>query len=139
MCVNALDSPVVAPTLPIPQHGLLKDQPSFVATCTPQGLVVKVTCMQDCCRRIPPACIDRELLPFQLSIIFVHHLAQPESLGVMPGFCIAALLNSVLKAWLVRVSPDCCHERPSLVSKKACMHNRWCACLAVPLREAYSG
>jgi hypothetical protein len=45
------------PVLPIPQHGLLKDPPSFVAICTPQGLAVKATCMQDCCTSIYPACI----------------------------------------------------------------------------------
>jgi hypothetical protein len=38
---------VVVPKLPIPQHGLFKDSPSFVTTCTTQGLVVKVTCMHD--------------------------------------------------------------------------------------------
>jgi hypothetical protein len=27
------------PVLPIPQHGLFKDQPSFVTVCTAQGLV----------------------------------------------------------------------------------------------------
>ena len=44
---------VVVPMLPIPQHGVFKDLPSFVATCTPQGLAVKVTCMQDFCRELP--------------------------------------------------------------------------------------
>ena len=70
------------PTLPFPQHGLLKDQPSFVAICTPQGLAVKATCMQDCRRSISRACIGQELLPFQLTCLLVHHLAaRPESLG----------------------------------------------------------
>jgi hypothetical protein len=37
---------VVLPMLPIPQHGVFKDLPSFVTICTPQGLEVKVTCMR---------------------------------------------------------------------------------------------
>ena len=59
-----------ATLLPIPQHGVLKDLPSFVTVCTPQGLAVKGTCMQDCRRRISPACIGQELLPFQLSTVY---------------------------------------------------------------------
>jgi hypothetical protein len=38
---------VAVPMLSIPQHGVFKALPSFVAICTPQGLVVKVTCMHD--------------------------------------------------------------------------------------------
>ncbi len=85
--------------LPIPQHGVFKDFTSFVMICTTQGLVVKVTCMQDCCRRISPVCIGQEL-PFQLSTIFVHHLAYLKALALLPGFCIAISLLPVLKTWL---------------------------------------
>jgi hypothetical protein len=75
---------VVVPMLPIAQHGLFKDPPSFIAICTPQGLAVKATCMQDCRRSISRACIGQELLPFQFSTVFVYHLvARPESLGVI--------------------------------------------------------
>ncbi len=75
---------VVVLMLPIPQHGVFKDLPSFVTICTLQGLVVKVTCMQDCPRSISRACIGQELLPFQFSTVFVYHLvARPESLGVI--------------------------------------------------------
>jgi hypothetical protein len=90
--------------LPIPQHGLLKDPPSLVAICTPQGLAVKVTCMQDC-RRISPACIGREL-PFQLSM-FVHHLAWPESLGI-----IAWLLHC---SYLAVCAKNMAGARPRLI------------------------
>jgi hypothetical protein len=90
---------IVLPMLPIPQHGVFKDFTSFVMICTTQGLVVKVTCMQDCCRRISPVCIGQEL-PFQLSTIFVHHLAYLKALALLPGFCIAISLLPVLKTWL---------------------------------------
>ena len=90
------------PVLPIPQHGLLKDPPSFVAICTPQGLAVKATCMQDCCRRISPACIGQEL-PFQLSTVYsCTTWLNPKALALLPGSCIAVHLLSVLKAWLVQ-------------------------------------
>jgi hypothetical protein len=82
--------------LPIPQHGLLKDPPSFVAICTPQGLAVKATCMQDCCRRISPACIGQELMPFQLSTVYVCTTwrLDPKALAILPGFCIAVGLSA---------------------------------------------
>jgi hypothetical protein len=87
------------------QHGMFKDLPSFVTICTPQGLVVKVTCMQDCRRRISPACIGRELLPFQLSTVFLCTTwrLNPKALASLPGFCIAVVpLLSVLKTWRSR-------------------------------------
>jgi hypothetical protein len=63
------------------QHGMFKDLPSFVTICTPQCLVVKVTCMQD-------VWIIAEGFPerawvFLLSTVFAHHLAQPENLGII--------------------------------------------------------
>ncbi len=72
---------IVVPTLPIPQPCLFKDPPTFVSTCTPQCLVVKVTCMQD-------VWIIAEGFPerawvFLLSTVFAHHLAQPENLGII--------------------------------------------------------
>jgi hypothetical protein len=91
--------------LPIPQHGLLKDLPSSVAICTPQGLAVKATCMQDCCTSIPPACIGRELLPFQLSTVDLCTAwrLDPKALVLLPGFCIAVVpLLHVLKTWLLQ-------------------------------------
>jgi hypothetical protein len=104
ICLNVLDSSVVAPTLPIPQHGLLKDPPSFVAICTPQGLAVKATCMQDCCTSIPPARINQELLCFQPSTVDLCTAwrLDPKAFAILPGFCIAVHLLSVLKAWLVQ-------------------------------------
>jgi hypothetical protein len=102
---------VVVPMLPIPQHGLLRDLPSFVTICTPQSLAVKVTCMQDCCRRISRACKD---LPFQLSIIFVHHLAaRPENLGVIAWLlhCCCSLAFCAKDMFSSRP----CHENPNFV------------------------
>ncbi len=80
---------VVVLMLPIPQHGVFKDLPSFVTICTLQGLVVKVTCMQDCRRRISPACIGRDL-PLQLSTVFC---APPGSTRKHWHYCLAS-------AWL---------------------------------------
>jgi hypothetical protein len=106
-CLNDLDhlaSPSCSATvLPIPQHCLLKDPPSSVAICTPQGLAVKVTCNQDCHRRISPACIGQEL-PFQLSTVYLCTTwLDPKALVLLPGFCIAvAPLLPVLKTWLVQ-------------------------------------
>jgi hypothetical protein len=79
---------VVVRMLPIPQHGKFKDTPSFVAICTPQGLAVKATCMQDCRRRISPACIGWELLPFQLSTVYLCTTwrLDPKALALLPGF-----------------------------------------------------
>jgi len=96
---------IALPVLPIPRHGLLKDLPSFVTVCTSQGLAVKATCMQDCRRRISPACIGRELLPFQFSTLYLCTTwpLYPKALALSPGFCIAVVpLLSVLKAWLLQ-------------------------------------
>ena len=107
---------VVVLMLPIPQHGVFKDLPSFVTICTLQGLVVKVTCMQDCRRRISLACIGQEL-PFQLSTVYscTTWRLDPKALALLPGFCIAVHLLSVLKAWLLQglacllpLAPKCC-------------------------------
>ncbi len=89
---------IVAPTL----HGLFKDPPSFVTTCTPQGLAVKVTCMQDCRRRISWACIGQELLPFQLSTVYLCTTwrLNLNALALLPGFCIVVSLLPVMKTWL---------------------------------------
>jgi hypothetical protein len=87
------------------QHGMFKDLPSSVAICTPQGLAVKATCMQDCCTSIPPACIGRELLPFQLSTVDLCTAwrLDPKALVLLPGFCIAVVpLLHVLKTWLLQ-------------------------------------
>ena len=94
---------VVVLMLPIPQHGVFKDPPSFVTIYTLQGLVVKFTCMQDCRRRISPACIGRDL-PLQLSTVYVCTTwrLNPKALALLPGFCIAVPLLPVLKTWLVQ-------------------------------------
>jgi hypothetical protein len=86
------------------QHGMFKDLPSFVTICTPQGLAVKVTCMQDCRRRISPACIGQELLPFQLSTVYLCTTwrLDPKALASLPGFCIAVSLLPVLKTWMLQ-------------------------------------
>ena len=127
----ALDSPVVAPTLPIPQDGLLKDPPSFVTICTPQGLAFKVTCMQDCCTSISPACIVQEL-PFQLSTVYLCTTwrLDPKALASLPGFCIAVHLLLCSMHGCFKASSDCCHGRPSFVCPQihayCCMF--CCAC-----------
>jgi hypothetical protein len=96
----------VAPTLPIPLHSLFKVLPSLVTICTPQGLAIKATCMQDCRRRISQACISQDL-PFQLST-FVHHLAaQPESLGILAWLLHCSSLDFCAK--------DMAAARPCLV------------------------
>jgi hypothetical protein len=91
--------------LPIPQHGLLKDPPSFVAICTPQGLVVKVTCMQDVW--IIAEGFPERAWAFLLSA-FVHNPAQPESLGI-----IAWLLHCC--CFLAACAEDMVVSRPSLI------------------------
>jgi hypothetical protein len=110
---------IVVPTLPIPQHGLFKALPSFVATCTPPGLAVKVTCMQDCRRRISPACIGQELLPFQLSTVYC---APPGGSTRKPGV-IAWLLHCCCS--LAVCAKDMAAARPQLIvamnSKTLCL------------------
>jgi len=50
----------------------------------------------------------------------------PKALALLPGFCIAVHLLSVLKKHgCFKASPDCCHGRPSLVPQKACMPGGW--------------
>jgi hypothetical protein len=89
--------------LPIPLHGLFKVLPILVTICTPQGLAIKATCMQDCRRRISLACIGQEL-PFQLSTVYscTTWRLDPKALALLPGFCIAVPLLPVLKTWLVQ-------------------------------------
>ncbi len=99
--------------LPIAQHGLFKDAPSFVTVCTAQGLVVKVTCMQDCRRRISLAC---KVLPF-LPSTFVHHLPQTESLGIVAWLQHCGFLAACAKHGGFKESPDWCHEHPNFVLK----------------------
>jgi hypothetical protein len=76
--------------------------------------------MQDCCRKISPACIGRELLPFQLSTVYVctTWLLDPKALAMLPGFCIAVHLLSVLKHGWCKASPVCCHENAQASSSK---------------------
>jgi hypothetical protein len=97
--------------------------PSFVAICTPQGLVVKVTCMHDGWMT-SWACIGQEL-PCQPST-FVHNLARPERLGI-----IAWLLHCCCS--LVVCAKDMAAARPCLIvamntqalCPTSCMHNGW--------------
>jgi hypothetical protein len=98
------------------QHGMFKDLPSFVTICTPQDLAAKVTCMQDCRRRISPACTGQEL-PFQLSTVYscTTWLLDPKALALLPGFCIVVSLLPVLKHGWCKASPDCCHGCPNLM------------------------
>jgi hypothetical protein len=90
--------------LPIPQHGLLKALPSLVAICTPQGLVVKVTCMRH--GWMPGLknflSVQRPTLS-ALNCLFVHHLAaQPESLGVIAWLLHCCSLAFCAETWLVQ-------------------------------------
>ena len=100
------------------QHGMFKDLPSFVTICTPQGLVVKVTCMQDCRTSISCVCIGQEL-PFQLSTVFLGTAwLDQKALALLPGFCIAVVpLLPVLKTWCFKVLPVCCHGCPKFMHK----------------------
>jgi len=89
----------------MPLHGLFKDSPSLVTTCTPQGLVVKVTCMHD--GWIIAEGFPERAWAFLLSTVFVHHLAPPESLGI-----IAWLLHC---SFLAACAKDMDVARPCLI------------------------
>ena len=114
---------VVVPILPILQHGLFKDPPSFVTICTTQGLVVKVTraCMMD--GLLNWLCVAQEL-PFSLST-FVHHLAQPKHLGIItwllhcgsPATCAKDMAASIPRLIVAMNTQALCPI--------SCMHNGW--------------
>ena len=120
------------PVLPIPQPCLFNDLPSFVTVCTPQGLAVKATCMQDYRTRISPACIGQELLPFQLSTVFLCTTwrLNPKALASLPGFCIAVPSLAVLKHGWCKASPDCCHGCPGFVPSFLPMYLSECLSVA---------
>ena len=97
----------------MPLHGLFKDSPSLVTTCTPQGLVVKVTCMHD--GWIIAEGVPERAWALLLSTVFVHNLDPPERLGINAwlqhcGFLVACAKHSDFKE-----SPDWCNECPSFV------------------------
>jgi hypothetical protein len=54
------------------------------------------------------------LNPFSTQILCTTWL-DPKALALLPGFCIVVLLLPVLKTWLFRDLPDCCHECPHFV------------------------
>jgi hypothetical protein len=48
--------------------------------------------------------------------MFVHHLARPESLGVIAWLLHCSFLElAVQKHGCFKASPDCCHECPNFV------------------------
>jgi hypothetical protein len=99
------------PVLPIPQPCLFNDLPSFVTICTPQGLVVKVTCMHD--GWIIAEGFPERAWAFLLSTVFVHHLAPPESLGIIAWLQHCGFLAACAKHGGFKESPDWCHECPN--------------------------
>ena len=117
-CLNALDSSGYCAYAAHSTTLSVKDPPSFVSTCTPQCLVVKVTCMQDFCTSISCVCIGQEL-PFQLSTVFLGTAwLDQKALALLPGFCIAVVpLLPVLKTWCFKVLPVCCHGCPKFMHK----------------------
>jgi hypothetical protein len=72
---------VVVRMLPIPQHGKFKDSPSFITICTPQGLVVKVTCMRH--GWMPGLKNFLSLHRPRATLFTLNVCAPPESLGVI--------------------------------------------------------
>ncbi len=103
-CLNDLD-PSFIPSLLChhccPFHYMVCSRTCLVLS--PYALAVKVTCMQDCRRRISLACIGQELLPFQLSTVYLCTTwrLDPKAMALLPGFCIAVFpLLPVMKTWL---------------------------------------
>ncbi len=118
-CLNVLDSPGISLLLCLCypfhiEHGLFKDPPSLVAICTPepadQGYMHAK--WVDDCRRISWACIGQELLPFQLSTVYVCTTwrLNLKAWALLPGFCIAVPLLHVGRHGCLNSLPDCCHE-----------------------------
>jgi hypothetical protein len=71
-------------------------------------------------------------LPFQLATVFVHHLAQPESLGVIAWLLHCSSLAACAKCMAA--------ARPHLiVAMKAQAWFTCCVCFAAHAHEVYSG
>jgi hypothetical protein len=96
--------------LPIPQHGLFKELPTFVTIYTPNQSRSHA-CMMNGCQgwRISRACIGQELPLFPST--FVHHLAQPERLSIIVWLLHCSSLAVCAKNMgCLKALPDCCHE-----------------------------
>jgi hypothetical protein len=115
---------VVVHMLPIPQHGVFKDFPSFVTIYTPQGLVVKVTCLHHGWIVKLAMCRPRAILA---SLNLCTTWLNPKAWALLPGSCIAVPLLFVLKTWLFKDAHGCCHEHPNFVP--VFVPNKWLSVL----------
>jgi hypothetical protein len=86
------------PILPIPQHGIFKDLPSFITIC--------ITAQPKAWWSRSHACkIVQDFLSVHrpratLSACYVCSWLDLKALALLPGFCIVVPLLPVLKTWL---------------------------------------